>query len=252
MRSVYLSVAVGCVLLSAMFSRLPAQVTTKQTGDAVRGFEYRVIYLPDIAQANQKPTNQVAAIESKFNELGRDGWELCANMTTAVVFKREKKAAALTAVALSADLDRRDGNILTGNIPTGRRDGDISAPVVYEDLMLVLANGDGAAAVVFTNPTERGVSYRFRYESRDGMKNTSGAGAVFEERENGRYAGGQLFIKAGPFRLGWSDGGAARGWIYYNPEKLKVHIAHAKDFENSDEARIGVPSKKLDLKRFMK
>src|SRR5262245_56811315 len=127
--------------------------------------------------------------------------------------------------------DRRDGTI-----PMGRRDGDISAPVVYEDLMLVLASGDGAAAVVFTNPTERGVSYRFRYESRDGMKNTSGAGAVFEERENGRYAGGQLFIKAGPFRLGWWVGGAARGWIYSNREKLKVHLTHASPVENSDDA----------------
>src|SRR5262245_12348708 len=143
--------------------------------------------------------------------------------------------------------DRRDGTI-----PTGRRDGDISAPVVYEDLMLVLASGDGAAAVVFTNPTERGVSYRFRYESRDGMKNTTGAGAVFEERENGRYAGGRLFIQAGPFRLGWSDGGAARGWVYYDPEKLKVQIAHAKDFDDRDQARFGGRPKKLDLKRFMK
>src|SRR5262245_37974560 len=101
-----------------------------------------------------------------------------------------------------------------------------------------------------TRPSE--VSYRFRYESRDGMEAISGTGQLFEKYKNGRYAGGQLFIQAGPIRLGWSDGGAARGWVYYNPEKLKVHVAHAKDFENSDEARIGVPSKKLDLKRFMK
>jgi hypothetical protein len=30
------------------------------------------------------------AIESKFNELGRDGWEFCGNIPGGVVFKRPR------------------------------------------------------------------------------------------------------------------------------------------------------------------
>lgn len=136
---------------------------------------------------------------------------------------------------------------------TAKRAGDISAPVVYKDLMLVMTNGEGTAAVIFTDHSERGIKYKFRYESKDG-KSKSGEGAVFEKYENGRYAGGDLFVEAGPIRLGWSNSTPERGWIYYNPEKLKVQIAHAKFFEDRIEVRFGERHefKKLDLKRFMK
>lgn len=153
------------------------------------------------------------------------------------------------------------------DVRTAREDGDIAAPIVYENLMLVLVNSKGAAAVIFTGDLDvvenareerrEGVSYRYRYQSRDGKNTFEGTGVVFERRSLGSrtYQGGRLFIKAGPIRLGWSYGDAGRGWIYYTPEELRVHIATAERFDDGvevapfDGTRFPVP--KLDLKRFM-
>jgi beta-lactamase regulating signal transducer with metallopeptidase domain len=150
--------------------------------------------------------------------------------------------------------DEKGGGPGAAGDNTGRREGDISAPVVYRDLMLVLANNEGAAAVVFTEPTERGIGYRFRYESRDGKKVLGGTGALTEAYKGEEYVGGKLFIEAGPVRVGWSYGDERQGWIYYNPESLKVQLAHARDFEDRMEGIFGernvVP--KLNLKSFMK
>ena len=135
----------------------------------------------------------------------------------------------------------------------GRRDGDISAPVVYKDLMLVFATKDGASAVVFYEETEHGVLYKFRYESRDGKTKLDGKGKVYEQRDDDGSIGGAVFIITGPIRVGWSFGGEGRGWIYYNPDKVRVSIAKAKSFDNRV---VKGPIrehfyKKLDLKRFM-
>jgi hypothetical protein len=159
---------------------------------------------------------------------------------------RVLKLATLVSLALVAAVVHAGG--------TGRKEGDISAPVVYKELMLVLSNDDGAAAVVFTEAIDRGIKYKFRYESKDG-KSSSGEAAVFEKYENGRYAGGDLFIKAGPIQLGWSNGTPVRGFVYYNPDKMKVQIAMAKFFDDSVvKPIVGEPKliKKIDLKRFMK
>ena len=135
--------------------------------------------------------------------------------------------------------------------PKGSEPGRLSAPVVYKDLMLVFASGDGVAAVVFTDKLEKGVAYKFRYESKDG-KNEAGAGKLFETfgdppppgkepvRRPVLDGGGERWFKAGPFKVEWSRGSEGQGWIYYAPEQVRVHIAHAKDFD------------KLDLKRFAK
>ena len=135
---------------------------------------------------------------------------------------------------------------------------DVAAPVAYSDLMLVLVTKDGAAAVIFDSVAAEGneVEFSFRYESADGKKKLSGTGKLFERRmAQGGYDPAGLAIKAGEVSVQWSRGGTERGWIYYAPEVVTVHLAHAKDFR--DRVEKAAPAgemkyKELDLRRFMK
>ena len=134
---------------------------------------------------------------------------------------------------------------------------DVTAPVGYKDLMLVLVTRDGAAAVVFEGVAADGnqVEYRFRYESADGKKKLSGTGKLFERQlGQGGYDPAGLSIAAGPISVKWSRGGADRGWIYYAPEVVTVHLAHADNFA-ARVRRLGqqvFEDKELDLRRFMR
>lgn len=137
--------------------------------------------------------------------------------------------------------------------------GGLSAPLVYEDLMLVVTDAHGAAAVVFADEIEnerfkvKGVGYRYRYESKDGKTILSGSGEVYEKQNpDGSYGGGRLWLAAGPIKVGWSYGGPGKGWIYYSPEKVHVHMAHARTFDGDkwgaqSDSQIEI----LDLRRFM-
>lgn len=132
----------------------------------------------------------------------------------------------------------------------------VTAPVAYQDLMLVLVTKDGAAAVIFNKRNANGseVEYSFRYESTDGNKKHDGIGKLFEAgRGVSEVSADGLFIVAGPVRIEWSRGGAHRGFIYYSPEVVTVHLAHADNFKgvkNFQGEMIEI--KKLDLRRFMK
>jgi hypothetical protein len=133
----------------------------------------------------------------------------------------------------------------------------IPAPVAYKDLMLVLVTRDGAAAVVFGDVIDdgRGVAYQFRYQSRDGHTTKAGEGQVEEVRlDAGGYDPKLLNITAGPIAVEWSRGGKDRGWIYYSPEGVQVHLAHANDFEDRVAPPLGdsASHKAIDLKRFMR
>jgi hypothetical protein len=132
----------------------------------------------------------------------------------------------------------------------------VAAPVAYQDLMLVLVTKDGAAAVIF-NPAANGneVAYSFRYESADGTKKLAGTGKLFERRlMGGEYDPEGLFVVAGPVKIKWSRSNADRGWIYYSPEVVTVHLAHADNFKDRARANPGrvTVEKELDLRRFMK
>ena len=136
---------------------------------------------------------------------------------------------------------------------------DVSAPVAYHDLMLVLVTRDGAAAVVFDAVAADGseVEYRFRYESADGKKKLSGTGKLFERRlgARGGYDPAGLSIAAGPIAVRWSRSNADRGWIYYAPEAVAVHPVHADAFKGRVHGvGPGVESevKELNLQRFMR
>src|SRR5438045_3768355 len=60
----------------------------------------------------------------------------------------------------------------------------ISAPVLYKDLMLIIATKEGIAAVVFGDEVEKGVNYRFRFLPADSDKEQAGEGKVFEKWES--------------------------------------------------------------------
>lgn len=167
---------------------------------------------------------------------------------------------AVVAGAAPVAADKPAAGRLITAADVGRRPPKVTAPVVYKDLMLVLVTKDGAAAVAFTevfdeetSDTEKRycVKYRFRYESRDGKTHKSGIGVVYERYTKGRYDHGDLFVTAGPIRVEWSRGGAKRGWIYYAPEKTRVHAANARGFEDW-KGPFGTAQKRLDLRRFMK
>lgn len=128
-------------------------------------------------------------------------------------------------------------------------DDAVSAPLRYENLMLVLTSRDGAAAVVFTVRTPNSARFQYRYESHDGKKKLTGEGKVTSATR---------LIKAGPIKLYWSSAVSVdKAWIYYRPEDVRVNMAHAKYFQDrfvrpggADEEPVLI--KRLDLKRFMK
>ena len=133
---------------------------------------------------------------------------------------------------------------------------EITAPLAYKDLMLVLVTKDGAAAVVFADATETSVDYKYRYESADAKTKKTGTGKLFEKRiEQGGFDEEGLHIVAGPVTVKWSRSSDTRGWIYYIPEAVAVHMANAENFEESVleiPGKKNIIHKKLDLQRFIR
>ena len=81
--------------------------------------------------------------------------------------------------------------------------------------------------------------------------------SYFEKYTDGQYDGGSLWIEAGTIRIGWSTRDAGQGWVYYEPEKMRLQIANADRFETSeDDPRFGnalpIRTEMLDLRRFLK
>lgn len=86
---VLLGMALGAGSLT-LVSAHPSGAQVKEQV-AARAREYRVIDLTGIMLAGvQKPEERAAAVESKFNELGRDGWEFGALDGVTAVFQRPK------------------------------------------------------------------------------------------------------------------------------------------------------------------
>ncbi|MES2792310.1 MAG: hypothetical protein V4719_22020 [Planctomycetota bacterium] len=119
--------------------------------------------------------------------------------------------------------------------------------------MLIATTSDGVAAIVFGERVEKGTKYQFRYLKSGAVEELVGEGLVFEKYTDGKYDGGTLTIKAGAIQIGWSRGDDKCGWIYYEPEKIRINIASADRFADSREAQPpGSRVAKLDLKRFIK
>jgi hypothetical protein len=132
--------------------------------------------------------------------------------------------------------------------PAEQPRGQTSAPVVYDGAVLVAATDAGVAAFAFTERVHLGTGYTFRFRPADGGKEQTGTAKVFERykaiQRGGPndvdyvYDGGELWLTAGPVKLEWSRGGPKSGWVYFDPEKMKVQAVEGE--------RLGA----LDLKRF--
>jgi hypothetical protein len=86
-RRAYLFLAVAVILSFGLI------VFARARAIAAPAWEYRVIGLTDIVdvqEAMREPAKANASAEIKFNELGREGWELFGQLNGTVVFKRVK------------------------------------------------------------------------------------------------------------------------------------------------------------------
>jgi len=138
--------------------------------------------------------------------------------------------------------------ISTETCLAGENATKMGAPVYYDSTMLILISENGCAAIVFRKEFDFGVTYRYRYLSKDGSVKESGEGSVFEkyndvapgkdgQKKSFEDGGSMLFIKAGSIQLEWSYRKKGAGWIYYRPENLIVSIGLAGDFERVDLSR---------------
>jgi len=83
-RNVPLAIA-ALILFVGAATLLPAQ---GQPPEGRPGWEYRVILVTEVVNLQQKPEAMAAALEARFNELGKDGWEIAENINGGIVFKR--------------------------------------------------------------------------------------------------------------------------------------------------------------------
>ena len=129
----------------------------------------------------------------------------------------------------------------------------IVAPIHYEKLALVMSDDETVALIDFTKPARHWIAFRYRCLNRKTGEQTTGDGRLHEKYEHRldlkesikrkglvlsvQDKGGQLHIEAGTLKVQWSWGSSKSGWIYYYPEKVRVQIAHEKDFGNLDLRR---------------
>lgn len=84
---------VGLILLFTGFLLLPAlfaQDTNELDRSSPPQWEYRVLPMSEVAGQGDE-TEQAKRVESKFNELGGDGWEFSQIHLRVAVFKRPKR-----------------------------------------------------------------------------------------------------------------------------------------------------------------
>jgi hypothetical protein len=93
MRRNYLFAAVGGIVIAGLYSMAPAREPRGGAAHEPPAWEYRAVALTDVVKFEQalNPAAATAAVEAKFNELGRDGWDLAISLPGAVVFKRPKR-----------------------------------------------------------------------------------------------------------------------------------------------------------------
>jgi hypothetical protein len=87
-----LSLTIGLMLLVAGFLLLPtlfAQDTSQTDRRSAQQWEYRVLPMSDVAGTGEE-AEQAKRVETKFNELGSEGWEFAQIHLRVAVFKRPK------------------------------------------------------------------------------------------------------------------------------------------------------------------
>jgi len=128
----------------------------------------------------------------------------------------------------------------------------IAATVFYGDQMLIVSHEKGVVLFAFKEELDKGVKYVFRSYDAGTATETTGAGTVIWKYRNGKVfkdedgkkaqeivdEGSINYLVAGAFKLYWTHRTKGSGWVYYEPEKARIQIAHPDDFKD------------LDLKRF--
>ena len=120
----------------------------------------------------------------------------------------------------------------------------VSAPIHYENLMLMVSDGSRVAAIVVKKETDYGFRYKYRYFDFNTKTESSGEGEVLD-KITGKVKDGKVILKSEsqPFivceklKLEWSRSDKGKGFIYYSPETLRVQIAHSDDFDKIDLGR---------------
>ena len=107
----------------------------------------------------------------------------------------------------------------------------------------------GDAVVEIKHLADCQATYRWRYVSQQGAKESSGSGELFEQYgrrpDDGNSVtdlGSKLLIVVGPYKVPWSCGTADSGWIYdYDAHPaLKAYAIEDVLFENF---RLGVEAR---------
>lgn len=94
MRKALIPIAIAAVMLTCVSTFMALRADGKKLPAASPAFEYRVIVLTDIVDVRKVledgPSKVATKIESKFNELGRDGWKYSGDINGSVIFERPK------------------------------------------------------------------------------------------------------------------------------------------------------------------
>jgi hypothetical protein len=94
MRKTLITIVIAAVMLTSVSTFMALRAEGKKLPTASPTWEYRVVVLTDIIDISKAiedgPSKIGTTIESKFNELGRDGWKYSGDINGAVIFERPK------------------------------------------------------------------------------------------------------------------------------------------------------------------
>ena len=109
------------------------------------------------------------------------------------------------------------------------------------DVVRIETSRHGTRVVQFTRLGSETASYRWRYRPSSTQKVSIGIGQVIEsydrkEMPDGSYrvsprTDHDTKVRAGEINFEWSAGGQARGWLYYNPDRVRVSLLPSEAFE---------------------
>ncbi len=113
--------------------------------------------------------------------------------------------------------------------------GRPSAITVHRGDLLVLTGAQGIAVVEIKPLKGSRAKYRWRFAPQLRGPEESGSGDVFEQYARAERnasvvtdVGGDLLIKAGPYRIEWSQGGPAHGYVYPHEGGYSAYVAPDK------------------------
>lgn len=92
--SILAGVGIGIILTGATLAALKAEPQAPAKAVSSPAWQYRVILLTDVVDLRTAlkdgPGKMATAIESKFDELGKDGWEFAGEINGGAIFKRSE------------------------------------------------------------------------------------------------------------------------------------------------------------------